>query len=88
MKTNNFGIQHKSNVDELKNINPQLKNEVAALDNIENNNLYIYLINILNYFINICCRFKKERIDIIVEDLDVDDKLKPSLSLFLIQIKI
>ena len=88
MKTNNFGVQHKSNVDELKNINPQLKNEVAALDNIENNNLYIYLINILNYFINICCRFKKERIDIIVEDLDVDDKLKPSLSLFLIQIKI
>ena len=76
VKTNNFSIQHKSNVDGLKNINAQLKNEVAALENIEDNNLYIYLINILNYFINICCGFKKERIDIIVEDLDVDDKLK------------
>ena len=76
VKTNNFSIQHKSNVDGLKNINAQLKNEVAVLENIEDNNLYIYLINILNYFINICCGFKKERIDIIVEDLDVDDKLK------------
>ena len=76
VKTNNFSIQHKSNVDGLKNINAQLKNEVAALENIEDNNLYIYLINILDYFINICCGFKKERIDIIVEDLDVDDKLK------------
>ena len=76
VKTNNFSIQNKSNVDGLKNINAQLKNEVAALENIEDNNLYIYLINILNYFINICCGFKKERIDIIVEDLDVDDKLK------------
>ena len=76
VKTNNFSLQHKSNVDGLKNINAQLKNEVAALENIEDNNLYIYLINILNYFINICCGFKKERIDIIVEDLDVDDKLK------------
>ena len=76
VKTNNFSLQHKSNVDGLKNINAQLKNEVAVLENIEDNNLYIYLINILNYFINICCGFKKERIDIIVEDLDVDDKLK------------
>ena len=76
VKTNNFSIQHKSNVDGLKNINAQLKNEVSALENIEDNNLYIYLINILNYFTNICCGFKKERIDIIVDDLDVDDKLK------------
>ena len=76
VKTNNFTIQHKSNVDGLKNINTQLKAEVAALENIEENNVYIYFMNILNYFINICCGFKKERIDIIVEDLDVDDKLK------------
>ena len=38
--------------------------------------MYIYFTNFLNYFINICCGFKKERIDIIVEDLDVDEKLK------------
>ena len=38
--------------------------------------MFIYFINFLNYFINICCGFKKERIDIIVEDLDFDEKLK------------
>ena len=76
VKTNNFGIQYKPTLDGLKNINAQLKNEMAALESIEENNLYIYLINILNYFVNICCGFKKERIDIIVEDLDTDDKLK------------
>ena len=32
--------------------------------------------NVLNYFINVCCGFKKERIDVIVQELDVDDKLK------------
>ena len=82
VKTNNFGIQYKPTVDGLKNINAQLKTEVAALESIEENNLYIYLINILNYFVNICCGFKKERIDIIVEDLDTDDKLKSVADLF------
>ena len=76
VKSNNFGIQCKPNVDGLKNINAQIKTEIAALESIEENNMYIYLINILNYFINICCGFKKERIDIIVEELDVNDQLK------------
>jgi hypothetical protein len=76
VKSNNFSIQNKSIVDGLKNINAQLKTEVAALENIEENNLYIYFMNILNYFINVCCGFKKERIDVIVQELDVDDKLK------------
>jgi len=76
VKSNNFGIQCKPNVDGLKNINAQIKKEIAALENIEENNMYIYLINILNYFINICCGFKKERIDIIVDELDVNDQLK------------
>ena len=76
VKSNNFSIQYKSNIDGLKNINSQLKTEVAALESIEENNLYIYIINVLNYFINICCGFKKERIDIIVGDLDVNEKLK------------
>ena len=76
VKTNNFGIQYKPNVDGLKNINTQIKTEIEALENIEENNLYLYLITILNYFINISCGFKKERIDIIVEDLDIDEKLK------------
>jgi hypothetical protein len=76
VKSNNFSIQNKSIVDGLKNINAQLKTEVAALENIEENNLYIYFMNVLNYFINVCCGFKKERIDVIVQELDVDDKLK------------
>ena len=76
VKSNNFSIQNKSIVDGLKNINAQLKTEVTALENIEENNLYIYFMNVLNYFINVCCGFKKERIDVIVQELDVDDKLK------------
>ena len=76
VKNNNFSIQDKSNIDGLKNINAELKKEIASLENIEDNNMYIYFTNFLNYFINICCGFKKERIDIIVEDLDVDEKLK------------
>ena len=76
IKSDTFGIQHKSNVDGLKNINSQIKTEMAAIDNIEENNLYLYLINILRYFINICCGFKKERINIIVDDLDKNEKLK------------
>ena len=76
VKNNNFSIQDKSNIDGLKNINAELKKEITALENIEDNNMFIYFTNFLNYFINICCGFKKERIDIIVEDLDVDEKLK------------
>ena len=76
VKNNNFSIQDKGNIDGLKNINAELKKEIASLENIEDNNMSIYFTNFLNYFINICCGFKKERIDIIVEDLDVDEKLK------------
>jgi hypothetical protein len=76
IKSDTFGIQYKSNIDGLKNINTQIKTEMASIENIEENNLYLYLINLLNYFINICCGFKKERIDIIVDDLDKNDKLK------------
>ena len=76
VKSNNFTIFHKSNVDGLKNINTQLKKEIGELHNIEENSLYTYFINVLNYFIRICCGFKKERIDIIVEDPEVDEKLK------------
>ena len=76
IKSDSFGIQHKSNIDGLKNINSQIKTEIAGIENIGDNNLYTYLINSLNYFINICCGFKKERIDIIVDDLDKNDKLK------------
>jgi len=76
VKSNNFSIQNKSNIDGLKNINNQLKTEISALENIEENNLYLYLVNILNYFINVCCGFKKERINVIVEDLDVNERLK------------
>ena len=76
IKSDSFGIQYKSNIDSLKNINTQIKTEIAGIENIEDNNLYTYLTNVLNYFINICCGFKKERIDIIVEDLDKNEKLK------------
>ena len=76
IKSDTFGIQYKSNIDGLKNINTQIKTEMANIENIEDNNLYLYLTNLLNYFINICCGFKKERIDIIVDDLDKNDKLK------------
>ena len=76
IKSDSFGIQYKSNIDSLKNINTQIKTEIASIENIEDNNLYTYLTNVLNYFINICCGFKKERIDIIVEDLDKNEKLK------------
>ena len=76
VKSNNFGIQNKSNVNELKNINDQLKKEINTFGKMEENSLYAYLINIFSYFINISCGFKKERIDIIVRDLDNDDKLK------------
>ena len=76
VKSNNFGIQNKSNLNELKNINDQLKKEINTFGKMEENSLYAYLINILSYFINISCGFKKERIDIIVRDLDNDDKLK------------
>ena len=82
IKSDTFGIQHKSNVDGLKNINSQIKAEMTAIENIEENNLYLYLINILRYFINICCGFKKERIDIIVDDLDKNEKLKSIADLF------
>mgnify|MGYP007104081764 CR=1 FL=1 len=51
IKSDTFGIQHKSNVDGLKNINSQIKAEMTAIENIEENNLYLYLINILRYFI-------------------------------------
>ena len=76
IKSDTFGIQYKSNIDGLKNINTQIKTEIGAIENLEENNLYKYLTNILNYFINICCGFKKERIDIIVDDLDKNEKLK------------
>ena len=76
IKSDSFGIQYKSNVDGLNNINTQIKTEMAGIENIEENNLYLYLTNILKYFIDICCGFKKERIDIIVDDLDKNDKLK------------
>ena len=76
VKSNNFGIQNKSNLNELKNINDQLKKEINTFGKMEENSLYAYLINIFSYFINISCGFKKERIDIIVRDLDNDDKLK------------
>ena len=82
VKSNNFGIQHKPSVDGLNNINAQLRTEIEAMEFIEENNLYTYIINIMNYFINICCRFKKERIDVIVEDVDVDEKLKSVADLF------
>ena len=76
IKSDTFGIQYKSNVDGLKNINEQIKTEMAGIENIEENNLYLYLTNILRYFISISCGFKKERIDIIVDDLDKNEKLK------------
>ena len=76
VKSDTFGIQYKSNIDGLKNINIQIKTEIGAIENLNENNLYKYLTNILNYFINICCGFKKERIDIIVDELDKNDKLK------------
>ena len=76
IKSDSFGVQYKSNIDGLKNINTQIKTEIAGIENIETNNLYLYLTNALNYFINICCGFKKERIDIIVDDLDKNEKLK------------
>ena len=76
IKSDSFGVQYKSNIDGLRNINTQIKTEIAGIENIETNNLYLYLTNALNYFINICCGFKKERIDIIVDDLDKNEKLK------------
>ena len=76
IKSDSFGIQYKSNIDGLKNINTQIKTEMAGIENMEENKLYLYLINLLKYFLNICCGFKKERIDIIVDDLDKNEKLK------------
>ena len=76
IKSDTFGIQHKSNVDGLKNINTQIKTEIGGIENLEENHMYLYLTNTLNYFLNICCGFKKERIDIIVDDLDKNERLK------------
>ena len=76
IKTDNFSIQNKPNIDGLKNINTQIKSEMANIENVQDNKMYLYLINLLQYFCKICCGFKKERIDIIVDDLDKNDKLK------------
>ena len=76
IKSDAFGMQYKSNIDGLKNINTQIKTEMAGIENLGENNLYLYVTNFLNYFLNICCGFKLERIDIIVDDLDKNDKLK------------
>ena len=76
IKTDNFSIQNKPNIDGLKNINTQIKTEMANIENVQDNKMYLYLTNLLQYFCKICCGFKKERIDIIVDDLDKNDKLK------------
>ena len=76
IKTDNFSIQNKPNIDGLKNINTQIKTEMANIENVQDNKMYLYLTNLLQYFCKVCCGFKKERIDIIVDDLDKNDKLK------------
>jgi len=76
IKTDNFSVQNKPNIDGLKNINTQIKTEMANIENIQDNKMYLYLTNLLQYFCRVCCGFKKERIDIIVDDLDKNDKLK------------
>ena len=74
IKSDPLDKQQKSNIDILKNINEQIKTEIENLK-IKDNNLYLYLTNMLIYFIQISIGFKKQRIDIIVDQSDNDNQL-------------
>ena len=75
IKQNMFSIKFKSSAEELKLIVESLKNQINNVEEIEDDNLYNYSSNTINYYITISCSFKKERIDIILNDLDNDNKL-------------
>ena len=75
IKQNMFSIDFQSNVEGLKIIVENLKNQLKNFEGIEDDNLYNYSTNAINYYITLSCSFKKERVDIILNDLDKDDKL-------------
>ena len=75
IKQNMFSIDFQSNAEGLKIIVENLKNQLNKFEGIEDDNLYNYSTNAINYYITLSCYFKKERIDIILNDLDNDNKL-------------
>ena len=75
IKQDMFSIQFQSNAEGLKIIIDNLKNQINSIEGIEEDNLYNYSTNSILYYIIITCSFKTERIDIILNNLDTENKL-------------
>ena len=75
IKQDMFSIQFQSNAEGLKIIIDNLKNQINSIEGIEEDNLYNYSTNSILYYIIITCSFKTERIDIILHNLDTENKL-------------
>ena len=75
IKQDMFSIQFQSNAEGLKIIIDNLKNQINSIKGIEEDNLYNYSTNSILYYIIITCSFKTERIDIILNNLDTENKL-------------